>query len=421
MQVSGLSSLAVCATVLIAGLEAEPFLAGPEIPLPRREIQESPQRPAPGKPHQAGRSEPRSIPPRPQVGNSANEDSRNLEELQLIPAHNRPTPAPLPSDLEWIRPAPISLDMLRGQVVLIEVWESSCVPCLRSLPVLSQLQARYGALGFLVIGIHSPEFSFTSNRSAVDRAVRRFGLEFPVASDPRQTFWRSWDVKGWPTAYLLDVHGQIAHLHLGEISPRLLERRVRALLRERWPQARFPPPDRAPSNEDSYAPECGFVTPDIPTIPGLDFLLNPEGYRRGQSVTYADPGPARSEGTFYLKGSWSWLQNGLQRGASAQPASIGITYRAKEVYAVIANTGDGPLDIEIRQDGRSLTGANKGNDVEIARDGRSYLRVGESRLHYLVVNSDVGRHDLELSPSSAAFQIHNFSFGNRCQTAFPHR
>jgi hypothetical protein len=153
----------------------------------------------------------------------------------------------------------------------------------------------------------------------------------------------------------------------------------------------------------------------------MDFLLNPEGYRRGQTVLYADPGPARSEGTFYLKGPWSWLPNGLQRGAGPTTASVGITYTAKEVYAVLANASAGAVEVEIRQDGRPLTEANKGNDVEITRDGRSLLRVVESRLHYLVVNSDVGRHELELTPPSPAFQIHNFSFGNRCQTAFPHR
>lgn len=404
--------MAVCASVLIAGLEADPARAA-DARAPRREVQEGSTREIPGKP---------VVRPAPVVNPAdGTAESRSAGSLHLIPLARRPMPPPLPSDLEWIRTAPIGLDTLKGQVVLIEVWESSCINCLRNLPVLNHLQALYGHLGFLVLGIHSPEFSFTANRSSVERAVRRFGLEFPVASDPRQTFWRSWDVRGWPTVYLLDVHGQLAHLHQGEIAPRLLEMRVRALLRERWPEAKVPPIDRPLSTDDSYAAECGFVTPDINTIPGQDFLLNPEGYRRGQTVVYADPGPARSEGTFYLKGPWSWLQNGLQRGATPQAASIGITYRAKEVYAVLANSGDGQLDVEIRQDGRPLTEASKGHDVDIARDGRSFLRVSESRLHYLVVNSDVGRHDLELSPSSPAFQIHAFSFANRCQTAFPHR
>ncbi len=176
------------------------------------------------------------------------------------------------------------------------------------------------------------------------------------------------------------------------------------------------PPDR-----DAYAPECGFVTPEIPTRPGLDFLLNPEGYREGETVLYADPGSARSEGTLFLKGPWAWLENGLQRGAAPAPAAIGITYSAKEVYAVLALSGDLPQEVEVRQDGKPLTMSNRGTDIEFTRDGRSIVRLKESRLHYLVVNSDVSRHDLELFPQSSGFTIHNFSFGNRCQTDFPHR
>jgi len=175
------------------------------------------------------------------------------------------------------------------------------------------------------------------------------------------------------------------------------------------------PPDR-----DPYSPECGFVTPDIPTRPGLDFLLNPEGYKRGETVIYANPGLARSEGTLFLKGPWSWLPNGLQRGAPPMPATIGVTYAAKEVYAVLALAGEAPQVVEIRQDGKPLIASNRGRDVEIGPDGRSVVRLSESRLHYLVVNADVGRHDLELIPQNAAFLIYGFSFGNRCQTDFPH-
>ena len=314
----------------------------------------------------------------------------------------------------------MSMETLSGKVVLIEVWESSCINCVRGLPVLNALQARYRDNGFVVLGIHSPEYNFTASRAVVERASRRFGLEFPVASDSHQSFWKSWSVRGWPTTYLLDAQCRLAFFHRGEFSSRMLERSVQALLCERHPQLRFPT-TLSPQEEDSYAPGCGFVTPDISTTHGLDALLNPEGVGTGDTIIYADPGPVRSEGTFFLRGPWSWLLNGLQRGAAPGVASIGVTYTAKEVYAVVANTGETMLWVEIRQDGKPLSEANRGSDVVIARDGRSFLRLTESRLHYLVVNSDVGRHDLELSPDSPTFQIHSFNFANRCQTNFPHR
>lgn len=349
------------------------------------------------------------------------EKEATAEDLQIIPPARRIMTPPLPADLEWVRSAPISLEMLKGRVVLIDVWESSCINCVRSLPAVSRLQALYGRDRFIVIGIHSPEYGFNANRAAVERATRRFGLEFPVASDHRKTFWNSWRVGGWPTTFLLDTHGRLAHLHQGEFPSREMELRVRRLILEDWPNTRFPEPSTLPPDRNPYAPECGFVTPEIPTRPGLDFLLNREGIRKGETILYADPGQARSEGTFFLRGPWAWLSNGLQRGAGMTPAAVGITYTAKEVYAVLALMGQGEVEIEVLQDGRPLCNANRGEDVQILPDGRSVIVLKESRLHYLVTNPDVGRHDLELIPPTQGFLIHSFSFGNRCQTDFPHK
>lgn len=413
MSSGGLLLIGVSLRLFVIALDPSIAKAGPRGTPPKPDIVDppSPSRvQAPRNLHEVTR------PPR-----SGARLEAEYEELALIPKDKREVPPSFPADLEWVRSMPLTLEMLRGKVVLVEVWESSCINCLRTLPVLSRLQARYGYYGLVVIGIHSPEFAFTKGRAAVEKAARRFGLEFPVASDTSHTFWKSWDVHGWPTSFLLDARGLIANMHQGELMPTTSERRVRALLREARSDLALPEPHSSPADEDPYGPECGFVTPEISITAGRDFLLNPEGYRPGQTVVYADPGLARREGTFYLSGPWSWIRNGLQRGSGGVRASIGITYTGKEVYSVLANAGAALQEVEIRQDGKALTEANKGRDVEIALDGRSIIRLAESRLHYLVVNPDVGRHDVELFPSSPFFQIHSFSFCNRCQTDFPHR
>jgi thiol-disulfide isomerase/thioredoxin len=412
MRVSRVPLLAESLLVLL-GLCATPLPAAAGTKPPTRELVD----PADG----ATRSGKPSPAPQPSAARPPAPAGRGDEELQLVPEAKRIMPPPLPADLEWVRGIPLSLESLKGRVVLIEVWESSCVNCIRSLPAISRLHALYSRYRFIAIGIHSPEYGFNASRAAVDRASRRFGLEFPVASDTRRSFWNSWDVQGWPTTYLLDAHGRLAHLHQGEFTAAAMERRIRRLMLESFPDLPLPGIAAMPPDRDAYAPECGFVTPEIPTRPGLDFLLNPEGYREGETVLYADPGSARSEGTLFLKGPWAWLENGLQRGTAPAPAAIGITYSAKEVYAVLALSGDLPQEIEVRQDGKPLTMSNRGTDIEFTRDGRSIVRLKESRLHYLVVNSDVSRHDLELFPQNSGFTIHNFSFGNRCQTDFPHR
>lgn len=416
MRFSALSALAVSVPLILSGADGSPSFAGdgsgaykrdvadpPQGRLPRQRPTAAPRRPAPAA-ADAGPQAPRS----------------EAENLRIIPRAERPAAAPLPRDLEWIRTSGVvPEEAMRGRVVLIEVWESSCINCLRNLPILSHLSRRYAPFGLLVLGIHSSEFSFTASRIAVERAVRRFGLDFPIASDTRKSFWNKWDVPGWPTTYLVDDRGMLASIHTGELSASTMEKGVRTLLIERLPNLRFP--DAPKPSQDPYAPECGFVTPDILTTPSKDFLLNADNMRRRDTVNYADPGPSRSEGTFYLRGPWAWLEDGLERGAGAASASIGITYRAAEVYAILVNTGSSPQEVEIRQDSRPLPDGVRGRDVEILQDGRTIIRLGESRLYYLVTNTDLGRHDLELFPSAAGFQVHSFSFGNRCQTSFPHK
>ena len=343
------------------------------------------------------------------------------ENLRLFAREAR-EPAPrLPLDLEWINSPLLGLQDLRGRVVLIEVWEASCINCLRTLPVLGRLHTRYALSGLTVIGIHSPEFIFTAGRAFVEKAARRLGLRFTVASDTNKSFWKSWQVHGWPTCFLVDSRGMLASMGQGEFTAGLMDRQVRALLREARPAQQLPPEAENPSGPDPRVAECGFVTPEVSTRAGREFLLSPEGYRPSETILYADPGLARREGTLFLRGPWSWLPNGLKRGCGNAPASIGITYTGKEVYAVLANPAATQQQVEIRQDGRPLTTANKGRDVAILGDGRSVIVLNESRLHYLVVNPDTGRHDLELFPSSPFFEIHGFSFSNRCQTDFPHQ
>src|SRR2546427_673379 len=81
-----------------------------------------------------------------------------------------------------------------------------------------------------------------AGRGAVERAVKRLGLDIPVASDSRQTFWRTWDLHGWPTLFLLDARGLIANIHQGEFTAGAAERRVRALLREERSDLPLPEP-----------------------------------------------------------------------------------------------------------------------------------------------------------------------------------
>src|SRR5437870_1339813 len=138
MRFSALSALAVTVPLVLCGAEDPRCLAGEEGAPPRRDVvdapRESPQsrRPAPAP----ARPAPPAASTAPPGGQASAAPGADPEKLRLIPRAERPPAAPFPRDLEWVRTSGTPPeDAMRGRVVLIEVWESSCINCLRNLPI----------------------------------------------------------------------------------------------------------------------------------------------------------------------------------------------------------------------------------------------------------------------------------------------
>jgi thiol-disulfide isomerase/thioredoxin len=131
----------------------------------------------------------------------------------------------------WLNTAaPLSLAALRGKVVLVDFWTHSCINCRRTVPYPNRWQARYGAQGLQVVGIHTPEFGFEHTHHNVADAVRGFGISFPVGQDNDFRTWRAWSDEAWPAFYLLDRDGRIVLVREGEGHAHEMEAAIRALL-----------------------------------------------------------------------------------------------------------------------------------------------------------------------------------------------
>lgn len=130
----------------------------------------------------------------------------------------------------WINSEPLHMEALRGKVVLLDFWDYSCINCIRTLPHRVSLQQKYSDKGFIVIGVHTPEFSFEHNLENVQKAVKRFGITYPVALDNDYKTWRAYHNKYWPTSYLIDRNGNIILQHIGEGRYDELENAVRKIL-----------------------------------------------------------------------------------------------------------------------------------------------------------------------------------------------
>jgi cytochrome c biogenesis protein CcdA/thiol-disulfide isomerase/thioredoxin len=132
----------------------------------------------------------------------------------------------------WINSGPLTIQRLRGKVVLVDFWTYSCINCLRTLPHLEAWDAAYRRAGLVIVGVHTPEFAFEHVVSNVRRAVQRLGVRYPVAVDNGYGTWEAYHNGAWPTEYLVDRRGHIREIKEGEGRYDDTERTIRRLLGE---------------------------------------------------------------------------------------------------------------------------------------------------------------------------------------------
>ena len=133
---------------------------------------------------------------------------------------------------EWINSEPLKLKDLRGRVVLIEFWTFGCINCRNTLPFVKGWHDRYHDKGFIVIGVHSPEFDEEKNVESLRGQAASLGIRYPVVTDNDYKTWNAYKVEAWPTIFLLDKEGRIRWTHVGEGNYDDTERLIQKLLAE---------------------------------------------------------------------------------------------------------------------------------------------------------------------------------------------
>ena len=135
---------------------------------------------------------------------------------------------------DYINTSPEELqDAMEDKVVLYDIWTYSCVNCIRTLPYITAWDAKYSDQGLLIIGIHSPEFEFEKELENVERAVEKYGIEYPVVMDNDMETWSAFENRYWPRKYIADHEGYIRYDHIGEGGYEDSELVIQKLLKER--------------------------------------------------------------------------------------------------------------------------------------------------------------------------------------------
>src|SRR6266568_3938318 len=104
----------------------------------------------------------------------------------------------------------VALERLRGRVVYVDFWASWCGPCRRSFPWMNEMQQKYGARGFTVVGVNVDK-----RRPDAERFLQQTPAAFTIVYDEAGKTPEAYAVKGMPSSYLIDVAGKVVAVESG--------------------------------------------------------------------------------------------------------------------------------------------------------------------------------------------------------------
>jgi cytochrome c biogenesis protein CcdA/thiol-disulfide isomerase/thioredoxin len=294
----------------------------------------------------------------------------------------------------WLNSPPLTLAELRGKVVLIDFWTYSCINCIRTLPYVEGWYQKYAADGFVVVGVHTPEFAFEHDTSNVAAAIARFGITYPIAQDNEYATWRAYSNAYWPADYLIDATGHIRDVHYGEGNYLETEQAIRQLLLE--------------AGHPNLPPAATSASPPPFTMgESAETYL---GTNRGSYFAYHDSVPSGT-GTFAFPASLpdaEWALSGTfdfqpeYVTATAAGDKLELSFYARDVYLVMA--ADSPVRVKV-----SVTGASSAGTEDVGPDGT--MTVGAARLYHLVHLGSVKQATVTLTFESAGARAYAFTFG----------
>ena len=275
---------------------------------------------------------------------------------------------------------PLSLQKLRGKVVLVDFWTYSCINCLRTLPHLKAWYRTYAPKGLVVVGVHTPEFAFEHVPSNVRNAARDLGVRYPVAIDNDYGTWTAYQNQYWPAEYLLDKRGHIRHAHFGEGKYEETERIIRQLLSERGNKLPVASRLADPTPQGLFTPETYLGFQRLDRYAGSKIAM-------GVETTYHFP-PGLPTSNLAYGGRW---RVEAERIVSGENARLRLHFLARNVYLVLGGKGH----VEVLVDGAHV---------------RTVPVSGISRLYTLLRGSSVREGILELR-FTAGISAYAFTFG----------
>lgn len=310
-----------------------------------------------------------------------------------------------PQRLSWINSESLSMKKMLGKVVLIDFWTYSCVNCLRTQPHLNNWYKTYEEKGLVIVGVHTPEFSFEKEKSNVENAVKKMKINYPVVLDPDYKIWNLYANRWWPRKFLIDAKGYVVYDHVGEGGYAETEHAIQKALHE------------------IGVSDLPAIEPDSSVGGGICYRTTPEtylGFLRGRygnrdrfvpntEHVFTDS-DEHEEDLVYLHGHFKVSAENIEhtKKLSIKNEYIGLKYSAFSVNLVMASSKSSKVFIEL--DGQPLPEDMAGEDVKYI-NGKAVVNVNQSRMYRLVDSDNYHRGMLKLKTADAGVKFFAFTFG----------
>jgi thiol-disulfide isomerase/thioredoxin len=287
---------------------------------------------------------------------------------------------------EWLNSEPLGPAGLRGRVVLVNFWTLTCINWLRQEPYVRAWSQAYRDDGLVVIGVHTPEFSFEHDIDAVRRATKERTIDYPVALDNDYEIWSAFANNYWPALYFVDADGVMRDDHFGEGRYEQSERVIQRLL----------------GVERQFDAVEGL---GVEAEADWDHLRTPETYLgnvRSERFGSPDRLPLNH---WALAGEWTIGRESVVLDEAG--GSIAYRFHARDAHLVLSREAGEPIPFRVLLDGEA-PGPSHGVDVD--EGGNGLLEDG--RMYQLVRQHDTVRErTLEITFLEAGASAYAFTFG----------
>ncbi|PIR41678.1 MAG: hypothetical protein COV30_02445 [Candidatus Yanofskybacteria bacterium CG10_big_fil_rev_8_21_14_0_10_37_15] len=275
-------------------------------------------------------------------------------------------------------------DLIGKKVILVDFWTYSCINCQRTTPYLNSWYEKYKEEGFVIIGIHTPEFEFEKNYNNVKTAVEKLGIKFPVVLDNDYSTWTAYKNLYWPRKYLIDIDGYVIFDHIGEGAYEETENKIQEALNERV------------------------------AVLGENKLID-ESLTKEASVEYGPRSPETYFGSArnnqqksFLFPNENWEISPEFSKNTASNDSIVYSYTAKDVFFVAE--AENEIIVEVLLDGKPLE-SEAGDDILRTSDGKSIVKIKEAGLYKIIQSDKSETRILKFIIQKPGLKAFTFTFG----------